>query len=518
MDAPLVSNDYDCVYKTPHANHVQKRVHGSVTNLRSYKKRRISGASFDFAGGLDENAVPGNSAHSGGTIYIESSQSFSPLNITPRTRRISKQFGFVDERVLNFKDDTNLFTSKHNDDSTMTLLRRSASSLFYDTRPARPTSVTENLSKRRNSLIVLDSPGLSFDPEAYPITWSRQNLISVACYNDVYYQNLNNKSVSVLCSAVPPGRIGGIQWGDEKHENYLAMGTTSGLLQVWDAGAKGGRGVLQHTWRANDEGSFKSLSWNFDVLAAGTEDGRIILNDMRESRQSTSLQKHKSRVISLQWSTNRNHLASGDKDGVVHIWDQRMGKPLVPMSLKMRHKGSTKALAWCPWKPELLATGSAAPEGKIRIWNTSSMASHAPEPVHIIPLNTSVLSLQWSPHCKELLSTHGSSFAPLLSARKSTSASSHNGNNPTNTTEKRLTYTKTPLTNSITVHEYPSCKRLMTLTNAHAGAVTHSCLSPNGESIFTVCPHEETIKMWQVWSERPPVPKGESAFDKYVIR
>lgn len=147
------------------------------------------------------------------------------------------------------------------------------------------------------------------------------------------------------------------------------------------------------------------------------------------------------------------------------------------------------------------------------------MASHAPEPVHTIPLNTAVLSLHWSPHCKELLSTHGSSFTPLHSSRHSTISSNDNNNNiPTNTTEQKLTYTKTPLTNSITVHEYPSCKRLMTLTNAHTSAVTHSCLSPNGEGIFTVCSREETIKMWQVWSERPPLPRKESAFDKYVIR
>jgi hypothetical protein len=32
---------------------------------------------------------------------------------------------------------------------------------------------------------------------------------------------------------------------------------------------------------------------------------------------------------------------------------------------------------------------------------------------------------------------------------------------------------------------------------AHFGPVTHSCLGPDGQGVFTVCPKEETIKMWK---------------------
>ncbi|KAJ3508805.1 hypothetical protein NLJ89_g5557 [Agrocybe chaxingu] len=176
----------------------------------------------------------------------------------------------------------------------------------------------------------------------------------------------------------------------------------------------------------------------------------------------------------------------------------------------MRHKANARSFAWCQWKPDLLATGTSAPEGKIRIWSTSSLAPHSPAPLHTISLDTSVLSLQWSPHCKELLSTHGISWKPPPSRQHSSSSS--------RSIDRLPTFVKTPLTNSITVHQYPSCKRLMTLSNAHSSAVTRSCLSPDGESIFTVCPREETIKMWQVWSKPVPPPKKESAFDKYIIR
>jgi len=405
--------------------------------------------------------------------------------------------------------------------------------------------------------MVLDSPGVSLDSEAYPITWSRQNLIAVGCKSDVYHQNLDTRAVSHLCSAnSSSGKLGVIQWGDEAHDKHLALGTTKGVVQMWDAGS-GGKGMAMHTWNPRDEGGVKSLAWNCDLLTVGMEKGDITLTDIRCARENKIIEKHKTRVLGLQWSADKNYLASSDKDGVVHIWDRRIGKSLLDFGqpiTKIRHNAAIKvrilvcfsrircllsqALAWCPWKPDLLATGSVAPEGKIKIWSTSSISPQSPEPVHIIPLNTTVLSLHWSPHCKELLSTHGPSFMPLLSTRHRTLSSSlsttpsasqarnspnnnaNRTNNTTNTTtsERKLTYTKTTLTNSITVHEYPSCKRLMTLTNAHNSPITHSCLSPNGESIFTVCPREEAIKMWQVWSTRLPPPKKESAFDKFVIR
>lgn len=78
--------------------------------------------------------------------------------------------------------------------------------------------------------------------------------------------------------------------------------------------------------------------------------------------------------------------------------------------------------------------------------------------------------------------------------------------------------TLSPLVNSITVHDYPSGRRLMSLSNAHSSAITHSCLGPDGETVFTVSPTEETIKMWEVWGKRPKLLKEGSAFDKHLIR
>jgi len=47
-------------------------------------------------------------------------------------------------------------------------------------------------------------------------------------------------------------------------------------------------------------------------------------------------------------------VASGGASGKVNIWDLRTGR--VIKSHKM-HQSAAKALKWCPWKCDLLASG-----------------------------------------------------------------------------------------------------------------------------------------------------------------
>lgn len=51
----------------------------------------------------------------------------------------------------------------------------------------------------------------------------------------------------------------------------------------------------------------------------------------------------------------------------------------------------------------------------------------------------------------------------------------------------------------MTVHSYPSCERIVSVVG-HSAAIAHSCIGPDGCSIFTVSPAEETIKMFKVWA------------------
>lgn len=122
-----------------------------------------------------------------------------------------------------------------------------------------------------------------------------------------------------------------------------------------------------------------------------------------------------------------------------------------------------------------------------------------PTPQHVLSLHAAVTSLHWSPHCKELLSTHGTAW---------------HANTPV---PSLLANTTSPLANSITVHSYPSYRKVLSVS-AHQGAVSHSCLSPDGTKLFTLCPAEEAMKMWKVWEVPAREKRRTSLFEKYSIR
>ncbi len=157
-----------------------------------------------------------------------------------------------------------------------------------------------------------------------------------------------------------------IQWAGDGVENYLASGNGSCSVFIWDAGTPGGGGQVLCNWRGTPFNSIKDLAWDQNVLEAGAANGELSPIDTRVANTLSTAGLHTSPLVGLQWSTDGSFLASGDKSGTVQIWDRRVGKPLLDGAgtKKIRHRGSAKALSWCPWKHDLLATGTTAPEGE----------------------------------------------------------------------------------------------------------------------------------------------------------
>lgn len=111
-----------------------------------------------------------------------------------------------------------------------------------------------------------------------------------------------------------------------------------------------------------------------------------------------------------------------------------------------------------------------------------------------LALYASVTSLHWSPHCKELLSTHGTHWDPSSAADEA----------------------HQPLTAAIAVHAWPS-GRCVAAVRAHRAPIGGSCLSPDGTHVFTLAQAECVVKMWEVWGAREPVKKP-TLLEQYVIR
>ncbi|XP_041474875.1 anaphase-promoting complex subunit cdc20-like [Lytechinus variegatus] len=105
-------------------------------------------------------------------------------------------------------------------------------------------------------------------------------------------------------------------------------------------------------------------------------------------------------VVSCRYNKARDLLATGDLQGDLMIWDMR--QPKIPAnSFKEAHKGRISGMSWCPWQPDLLATGNARHQPTLKFWNLlTGLKSRERRVSH------EVTSVQWLESEQELISSH----------------------------------------------------------------------------------------------------------------
>ena len=109
----------------------------------------------------------------------------------------------------------------------------------------------------------------------------------------------------------------------------------------------------------------------------------------------------------MRWSPDGSQLASGSNDNLLNIWD--LQTPSAPRYTLNQHNAAVKALAWCPWQQNLLASGGGTADRTIRFWNSKTGAC-----LNSVDTKSQVCALQWSKHTKELVSSHGFSQNQLI--------------------------------------------------------------------------------------------------------
>lgn len=119
---------------------------------------------------------------------------------------------------------------------------------------------------------------------------------------------------------------------------------------------------------------------------------------------------HQREVCGLKWADSGRRLASGGDDNLVYVWDLRTastptGSRNSPHPWIHRfdeHTSAVKALGWCPFQSNLLASGGGGNDRCIKLWNTETGTC-----VNSVDTGSQVCSLIWSKKEKELLSSHG---------------------------------------------------------------------------------------------------------------
>lgn len=311
-------------------------------------------------------------------------------------------------------------------------------------RPLKPANAGSAQFRRRVATAperVLDAPGLIDDYYLNLLDWSSGNQVAIGLERNVYVWSADEGSVSCLLETSPDTYVSSVKWSGDGA--YVSVGLGTGEVQIWDvAESQKVRSMFGHDTRVG------VMGWNKHLLSTGARSGLVYNHDVRIAEHKVAeLVSHTSEVCGLEWRADGAQLATGGNDNLVSIWDAR--SLAVPKFTKTNHKAAVKALAWCPWNANLLATGGGSYDRHIHFWNTTSGAR-----VNSIDTGSQVTSLRWSTSYKEIVSSSG--FPD----------------------------------NSLSIWSYPTLVRNVEIP-AHESRVLHSCLSPDGQMLATAgtcCP------------------------------
>ena len=319
---------------------------------------------------------------------------------------------------------------------------------------------------------ILDAPDLVDDYYLNLISWGADNILAVALGQCVYLWNANTGDIQHLVTLEGiRDYVTSVSWSTvPSNSKYIAVGTSSSKIQLWDTEALSRVRTLNgHTARVS------SLAWNSQWLSSGGRDSIIFQHDVRASRNIAARfnNGHTQEVCGLKWNEDGSSLASGGNENYLCIWDAAMSRRTSaraenyqPRLLLTQHKAAVKALAWCPFRRDLLASGGGTADRTIKFWNSNSGAL-----LSSIDTGSQVCSLLWSKHQRELVSSHGFSENQLI------------------------------------LWKYPTMTKIQEF-KGHSARVLNMEMGPDGQIVSAAA--DETLRFWDIFG--PPPDRRNSTF------
>ncbi|XP_076954034.1 cell division cycle 20.2, cofactor of APC complex-like [Bidens hawaiensis] len=324
---------------------------------------------------------------------------------------------------------------------------------FASVQPAIPVKARRYIPQ--TSERTLDAPDLVDDYYLNLLDWGRGNVLAIALGSAVYLWDATDGNTSELVTVDDEtGPVTSVKWAPDGR--HISVGLNNSDVQLWDSTAN----KLLRTMKGCHVSRVGSMDWNNHILTTGGMDGRIVNNDVRiRSHIVETYAGHSQEVCGLKWSASGQQLASGGNDNLLHIWDRSLASvnSLTQWLHRLEdHTAAVKALAWCPFQGNLLASGGGGGDKCIKFWNTHTGAC-----LNSVDTGSQVCALLWNNNERELLSSHGFSQ------------------------------------NQLTLWKYPSMVKMAELTG-HTSRVLFMAQSPDGCTVASAA-GDETLRFWNVF-------------------
>ncbi|CAH8833541.1 unnamed protein product [Trichobilharzia szidati] len=298
---------------------------------------------------------------------------------------------------------------------------------------------------------VLDAPDIIDDFYLNILDWSVDNILAIALNREVYLWNsITGHITCLMSSGYEDEYISSLKWSPDS-PNIIAIGSSAGRVQLWDITNQS----LMRTMRlggASSGGRVPAVVWREYLVSSASRTGHIRHHDTRIAHHEVGVADfHTQEVCGLSWSPDKHYLASGANDNYVAIWSANdNSKPVHALS---GHQAAVKALAWCPWKPNLLCTGGGTSDHTLRFWNTATGAC-----VKSVDVIAQVSGIIWNTEYREILTSHGDPLKQLI------------------------------------IWKYPDITKITDLKE-HQSRVLCITSSPNNEMVAS-CGADETLRVW----------------------
>jgi WD40 repeat protein len=143
--------------------------------------------------------------------------------------------------------------------------------------------------------------------------------------------------------------------------DFIASGTASGAIQVWDASYLSNIGTIR-----GHHGQVTSIAFTSDgsQIVSGSKDGTVRIGPVASSEeQHTPIPGHDAHVTQVVFSSDGSRLLSGSDDKTVRIWDGLTCKELAVLH---GHEDAVWTVAYSPDSTRVI---SGSRDDTVRVWD-----------------------------------------------------------------------------------------------------------------------------------------------------